>query len=316
MVATMGQEDNYGNRLEWRFSHGLPFGASLDVSSPSDTRRMDSIARGVFDVKWADLEPDPGMLAALDCADGVGDHAAAGFEAYSDCSDQNAKKNWSNRFADACAVMVADELRRHPRLGRFEVRPYSDGSGTEALTFVAAGKTKRVDVIVATLASGLQMGFSLKGLNFPDVGGNYTKNLTGRTYELLDEVGAIHEYQSAAFMVGLYFLPLLATSDKLRAPSSFAKTVAHLRARSGRIDYSLASQLRKCDAAAVALYACGHPDEPVPRGVVRYFDVMNAPPRRGLPRVGTTLDLEGLVARFASQQAMDEADIEYVSSEE
>lgn len=251
-------------------------------------------------MRWTDLSPEIAMTAALDFAESAAPRVTAL------AGGREPKHRWSNRFADACAQMVADELRRHPRLSKFEIRPNEDGTGREARTFIAAGKKKQVDVIAATLASGLQVGFSLKGLNFVGPGGNYDHNLTGRTYELQDEVGAIHEYQAAAFVVGLYFLPVLAAEDKTSAPSSFARTVAHLRARTGRLDHTLPSQLRRCDAAAVALYAAGDPGEEIERGVVRYLDVFDAPPRRGRPRVETTLTLPQLVNRFAEMQARDE----------
>jgi hypothetical protein len=250
------------------------------------------------------------MVGALDAADQGGARAEALV------GDQQLKKNWSNRFADACAQMVADALRRNGHLGRFEIRPRADGSGREALTFVAVGKEKNVDVIAATLASGLQVGVSLKSLNFRAPDGNFDRNLTGRTYELQDEVGAIHEYQAAAFMVGLYLLPVRAADDKTaRAPSSFARTVAHLRARTGRVDVMLASQFRRCDAAAVGLYATDDSDDPFPRGVVRYLDVEDDPPRRGRPQLVTTSDLDGLVARWAERHAMDEAAIDWAGPE-
>lgn len=261
-------------------------------------------------MRWEELDADAAMVAALDAADAGGTRAAAL------AGEQQAKKNWSNRFADACAQMVADALRRNARLSKFAIRPRADGSGKEALTFVAAGKEKSVDVIAATLASGLQLGVSLKGLNFRDADGRFDHNLTGRTYELQDEVGAIHEYQAAAFMVGLYLLPVRAADDKTaRAPSSFARTVAHLRARTGRVDAMLASQFRRCDAAAVGLYATDDPDDPYPRGAVRFLDVEDDPPRRGRPRIDTTLDLDELVARWAERHAMDEAAIDWAEPE-
>lgn len=259
--------------------------------------------------RWADLDPCPQMLRALQAADreGLRSDALDG--------DRNPKHGWSNRFADSCAQMVADEARKHKRLKKYEIRPLEDGTGKEARTFVAAGQKKQVDVIVATLASGLQMGFSLKGLNFRGPNSNFDHNLTGRTYELLDEVGAIHEYQAAAFMVGLFFLPIMAAYDKKTAASSFAHTVAHLRARTGRTDLSLPSQNRRCDAAAVALYGAGDPDDTVPRGVVRFMDVSDNPPKRGLPQVHTTLGLKELIERFAAVQERDEMNIKWADPE-
>lgn len=256
---------------------------------------------------WADLDADRAMLEALDLA---GPRPLDGGRA--------AKNNWSNRFADACAVMVADVVRRNEEFGRFEVRPNPDGSGREALTFVGSGDQKRVDVLASTLASGLQLGVSLKGMNFRDgQSGNYDKNLTGRTYELQAEVSAIHGYQPEAFLVGLFFLPVGATGDKRTGASSFARTVAHLRSRTGRIDTTLPSQLVRCDAAAVALYSPGDPDDGVTRGAVRFFDVMTDPPRRGRPKIETTLDLPGLVDRWAEhRQRAAGSRIDYVEPEE
>lgn len=250
------------------------------------------------------------MLAALDAADSV-----QSYEQALRSEDHNHKRNWSNRFADGCAQIVADAVRAHPAFGKFEVRPNPDGSGKEALTFVAAKQTKRVDVIAATLATGLQLGISLKGLNFRDESSSYDHNLTGRTYELQDEVGVIHEYQPSSFVAALYFLPIQATHDKVKALTSFARTVAHLRARTGRVDPFLPSQLRRCDAAAVALYVPGVPGDLFSRGVVRYFDVAQDPPRRGRPRVETTLALGDWVDQLASAHANSEADIDWAEPE-
>ncbi|MFA9431178.1 hypothetical protein [Egicoccus sp. AB-alg2] len=243
-------------------------------------------------MKWAELEPSPDMVAALDAA---GERPFDGTRA-----DKN---NWSNRFADACAVMVAKSVARHPVWSKFEVRPNPDGSGRESLTFVAGGDQKRVDVIASTLATGLQLGVSLKGMNFRDAtSGNFDKNLTGRTYELQAEVSAIHGYQPQAFLVGLFFLPLASTQDKKSGASSFARAVAHLRARTGRLDPTLPSQLARCDAAAIALYVPGDPEDEAQRGAVRFLDVHDAPPHRGRPRVETTLTLGKVVDRWAVQR--------------
>lgn len=261
-------------------------------------------------MRWEELEPDPAMALAL----GNTDEGGSRVEALD--GNRELRHGWSNRFADECAQMIADALRRNSHFRRFELRPHADRTGREALTFVAAGRKKRVDVIAATLATGLQLGVSLKGLNFPGSNRNYDHNLTGRTYELQDEVGVIHEYQPAAFIVGLYMLPLHAVSDKTeRAPSSFARTVAHLRARTGRTDPTLASQFRRCDAAAVGLYVPNEPGHFSPAGVVRFLDVKDDPPRRGRPQVDTTLDLDELVARWAQRHAMDEAAIEWADPE-
>jgi len=270
--------------------------------------------------KWADLEPDPAMVVALDQADGAVSRADAV------SGGRESRLAWSNRFADACAVMVASEVRNHPAFRKLIVRPERDGPA-EPLTFVAGDNEKKVDVVVSSVVSGLQVGFSLKGMNFRDgVGLQFDKNLTGRTYELQDEVSVIHRYQPAAFMVALYFLPIAATRDKKSdtSPSSFARAVSRLRARTGRLDPMLPSQMDRVDMAAVALYVPGDTEQlgefsyndELERGVARYFDVTEDPPRRGWPRVDTTLDLAGLVGRVAGAIVSDEDRVDWAEPEE
>ena len=256
-------------------------------------------------MKWRDLAPDPRMVAALEEADRPVLRAVALLGA------REMRHKWSNAFADACARMLAAEVRNHSTFKGLHVLPGEDGD-SEPPTYVAGQKRKRVDVVVSSLVSGLQVGISLKGMNFRDEGGwQFDKNLTGRTYELQDEVRLIHEYQPAAFLVAVYFLPLGATEDKKSeaSESSFARTVQHLRARTGRLDASLPSQLARVDMAVVALYVPGDVEvfgresysDSFPRGVVRFLDVLTAPPRRGRPRVETTLSLGQLVDLIAER---------------
>lgn len=259
------------------------------------------------------------MLGALDEAD----RAIPRNEAIAGSGP--ARNKWSNRFADACAVMVANEVRAHDAFKLLEVRPRADGPA-EPLTFVAGDRTKKVDVVVSSVVSGLQVGFSLKGMNFRDASGlQFDKNLTGRTYELQDESSVIHRYQPAAFLVALFFMPLAATDDKRSSasPSSFAHAVSHLRARTGRLDVTLPGQMDRADMAAVGLYVPGDDEQigefaytdEVARGVVRYFDVEDSPPKRGRPRIETTLDLRGLVDRVAARVRPTEDDIEWAEPE-
>ncbi len=200
--------------------------------------------------------------------------------------------------------MIARGFRNSGLFKKLNVLP-DDASNAEPPVFVAAEKRKRVDVVVASQVSGLQVGVSLKGMNFrDDTGGHFDKNLTGRTYEMQDEMRLVHEYQAAAFMCAIYFLPLAACVDKSEG-SSFSHTVEHLRSRTGRLDNTLPGHFAKADMSFVALYSAGdiepeHPNAtPAERGVIRYFNVMEAPPKRGRPRIETTLSLMDLVALVA-----------------
>lgn len=272
------------------------------------------------DDRWVDLAPDPEMLRALQQADSAVERATA----ISGTRDQRNK--WSNRFADACAVMVARQVRSHASFEGLVVRPTGAGPA-EPLTFVAGEREKKVDVVVSSIVSGLQVGFSLKGMNFRDSNGlQFDKNLTGRTYELQDEVSVIHRYQPASVLVALYFMPLASTDDKRsdRRPSSFARAVAHLRARTGRLDPALPSQMDRVDAAAVGLFVPGDSEQigdfsyqdDVAKGVARYFDVEVDPPRRGRPRVETTMNLGGLIDLVARKVRPSAEQISWADPEE
>jgi hypothetical protein len=217
--------------------------------------------------------------------------------------------------------MIARAVGLHPTFKRFRVLPTPEGPH-EPRTFVAGGQKKKLDVAVSSAISGLQVAISLKAGNFRDKeGGQFDKNLTGRSYELQDEARLIHDYQPLALVVAVYFLPIGATTDKISGESSFARTVVHLRRRTGRLDPALPSHQGKLDQAAVALYVPGddEPDRPehnlLARGVIRYFDVNRNPPRRGRPLVEETMDLAGLVTWIASAYDPDAAAVTWGEAE-
>jgi len=254
---------------------------------------------------WRDLDASDAMLEALDAA---GPRPDAG--------TTEEKRQWGQRFADACAVGFANALRGNVLFSRLEIRPNADGSGQESLTGVGGRGQKKVDVIASTLASGLQVAISLKAENFAPADGNYGRNLKNRLYELQDEVRAIHEYQPRAFVVGVFYLPLDATVDRA-GRSSFARTVANLRSRTGRIDYSLPTQLNRIDWSVVGLYVPEDvPGGPI-RGVVRYFDVGKPPPQRGRPKTETTMSLAQVIGQIADDFKRDAGEVvEYADPEE
>ena len=110
--------------------------------------------------KWKDLQPEKPLLEALRK---VGERPP-------DTAGQNAKKNWSKFFADACAMMFAAALRQQPAFSRFEVFPTSKGEKSEYLTGARGrGRGKKVDVAVSNISAGLQVALSLKAGNFIDV---------------------------------------------------------------------------------------------------------------------------------------------------
>lgn len=251
--------------------------------------------------RWADLAPEGRVRDALDRADGPLAYMSA-----ESGGTVDEKRNWSNRFADACARLLApvvrDAMQELGAPGDLEVYPAPEGTG-ERLVLLGEGSRKRIDVAVVHRLGGLRIDLSLKGLNFRDLqGGQYDKNLTGRTYELEDELRQVRRLQPSAFVFALYWLPLHATSDKTSGESSFARTVVHLRARLQRGAAGAVRSPDRLDGAGVVLYAPYdiplESGQIVRRGVARCSDVAVDPPRRGRPRVDTTLSLAELVLQW------------------
>ena len=242
-------------------------------------------------MKWQDLPSEPAVMDALI-------HAGIRLEN----GTQNEKRRWSERFADGCAVAIADSFR-YSSLASKRIRPENLDNGTEPLTPLGSGTSKRIDVTVSDDLLGLEIGVSLKGLNFRDGGSqSYDKNLTGRLYELGDEVRLVHEHLPHAFMVGVFFLPLASCVDKKteRANSSFTNTVMKLRERTGRLDPALAAHSARCDASFVCLYSLGQEIDGCALGAARFFPVNAPPPRRGRPILDVTINLTQMVSRIIS----------------
>lgn len=279
---------------------------------------------------WLDLDPDPAMLAALTYAEQEASRSEireelARVHSITNVTQRNReravlrdmRKRWSERFATACATMLANEVRKHQVISRrYSVLPNKDGTGQETFTPLGYSKGKRIDVVVTGPLVGLQIGISLKGLNFADDGsGNHDKNLTGRLYELRDEVSVVHDHLPRAFMAAFFFMPVSGCVDKTeKAPSSFAHLVAELRARTGRLDPSVGAHAWRCDFAAVGLYSPGDPwdvEYGLSSATVRYFPVTHAngddnpPPRRGLPVLSSTTDLGGIVDELLRRAVAD-----------
>jgi len=263
--------------------------------------------------RWADLKPEPDIVNAL---------ARAGTRPPDippdGAEEQEARRErhaWSKSFADGCAVAVAEAFRKSRLLKKKKkkkVLPESIEKGTEPVTPLGSGTSKRIDVTIADPVLGLEIGVSLKGLNFKDgKNRNYDKNVTGRLYELGDEVRLVHEHLPHCFMVGVFFLPVESTDDKRSksTPSSFANTVIKLRGRTGRLDAALGAQSMRCDASFVGLYTTG--EEGLDPGVIRFFDTSNPPPMRGRPRVADTLSLSELATDIIARAAFSVTKIEW-----
>jgi len=249
------------------------------------------------DGRWATLNADLRLIKALNFADDP--------QPYTWCDAEGSvhdKRNWSNRFADACAHLVAPIARAaiSDLGGPSDLSVYPELGGTaEKPVILGEGSKKRIDVAVVHWLGGLRIDLSLKGMNFRGETGNYDHNLTGRTYELEDEIRVVRQRQPAAFVFALYWLPILGGSDKAQGDSSLARTVLHLRARVHKGPPGTARDPSRLDGGGVALYTpvetTTFGGELIERGVVRCLDVLTDPPRRGRPQVETTLTLDELI---------------------
>lgn len=189
---------------------------------------------------------------------------------------QPEKKNYAERLSRNLAARVAQQLR--PTFPT--VLPGPDGKGQES--FVRSSKGyKKLDVNYSTAELGLGLGVSIKTINFPDgKSGRYTKNYTRADGELRAEATDYHDRQPFAVMVAMIFLPLDCCDDgnvNSKAPSSFGYAVQTFRFRAGRQKSSDLSML--FERVFIGLYETDETNF----GEVVFFDVMEAPPKRGRP---------------------------------
>lgn len=194
---------------------------------------------------------------------------------------QAEKKNYAESLSRALAARLAQTLR-----GTFpEILPAADGSGQESKARAAKG-LKKLDINYSTVQLGLGLGVSIKTINFRDAATRrYTKNYTRADGELRAEASDYHERQPYAVLIAVVFLPSDACDDGGKtAPSSFGQAVQIFRFRAGRRKPSDTSML--FERVFIGLYETDERRF----GEVAFFDVMNAPPKRGRPSALMTFE--------------------------
>lgn len=183
------------------------------------------------------------------------------------------KKNYAERLSRALAQRFADDLRA----GFPGILPDAQGKGQESRARTAKG-VKKLDVNYSTPELGLGLGLSVKTINFPDgASGRYTKNYTRADGELRAEASDYHVRQPYALLVGIVFIPMDACDDGAQGPSSFGQAIKIFRFRAGRLSPGHDPNL--FERVFVALYETSSNGF----GEVGFFDVMEAPPRKGRP---------------------------------
>jgi hypothetical protein len=198
------------------------------------------------------------------------------------------KKNWAQRFSNALAITIADQLR--PKYPNARVTPRPDGSGQE---FSVGGKVdrKRTDVGIWDDAAGLVAGVSIKTYTFRDTHkatrtrpariGRYVRNVKRNDMELRDEADTLHRRQPYAVLTALFFMNEDACWDGVSGQSSFAHAVFTLRKRTGRVGPDARFDL--FEQVFIGLF-----DE---AGRVRFFDVRQSPRRNQPPDDTDTISL-------------------------
>jgi hypothetical protein len=187
------------------------------------------------------------------------------------------KKNYAERLSRALATRVARQLR--PTFP--DILPGVDGSGHESRARSSKGY-KRLDVNYSTPELGLGLGVSIKTINFRDAS---TKRYT--------KASDYHERQPYAVMVALIFLPMDSCDDgdpRGKAPSSFGQAVTIFRFRAGRqkpVDPAVLFE-----RVFIGLYET----EEARLGEVEFFDVTEAPPKRGRP--ARTLNFDEVIGEI------------------
>lgn len=187
---------------------------------------------------------------------------------------QSEKKNYAERLSRATATVIANALRKDfPG-----ITPDAEGKRQEVPARTSKG-LKKLDVNYSTSELGLGLGVSIKTINFPDPGSaRYTKNFTRADNELRAEAKDYHERQPYAVLVGVVFLPIEACMDGKTGASSFGQAIRIFRHRANRKNPKNEQELFERVFVAVYEYA---PDR---RGEVVFFDVLDTPPKRGVPK--------------------------------
>jgi hypothetical protein len=220
----------------------------------------------------------------------------AGDRSWVEKQERKEKKNYAEALSRALAQRFANELRTEFK----EILPDERGHGHESRARSSRG-IKKLDVNYSTPELGLALGLSIKTINFRDSSTKrYTKNYTRADAELRAEASDYHERQPWAVMAAIVFLPSDACDDGGgNNPSSFGSAVKAFRQRAGRSSPNDSSML--FERIFIGLYDT----TPESFGTVGFFDVLNAPPKTGRPKVLMSLSdvMASIVATYNARNS-------------
>ena len=203
-------------------------------------------------------------------------------------ASQNVKRAYSELFSLDVAEWVAGYIQNDSRLYKL--------LSPEAPVPTVYGE-KRLDVGGQDRDGYLALDVSIKTFNSKDGrSGKYTKNKTGRCYELMGESLDLRSTYPQAVLVALIFLPLDGCHDHTeKAASSFSDQVKQF----SKV-VQPATGWHMFDFVFMGL----HNRE----GEIFFFDTRNTPPERGRPADAWRLSTEDMLERFMHTVRDREAD--------
>lgn len=188
------------------------------------------------------------------------------------------KHAYAHKLSTSLAQKFADGLRPKFR----GILPDEQGAKHKSRSGSASG-LKKLDVNYSTTQIGLELGVSIKTLNFRDESTKqFTKNIKRLDSELRAEAEDYHKRQPYAVLAALVFMPDEAASDS-ENKSSLRHAWEVFRTRSGRS--SNTNEVSRFERLWLCVYGASEQSF----GECKCHDVSEEFPPTGLPKSGQTI---------------------------
>lgn len=138
------------------------------------------------------------------------------------------KRQYSDDLSRVFSVALEVSMRTH-----FPHTASGEGTGTNA---ASASGIKSIDVAFNIEGLFLGLGLSVKVVGLPEEGRGYTHNLKRVSEEWNLETVNYHRYMPYSIIVGMFFLPVDAMTDR-KQKTSLSASLNHFRGYRGRSDH-------------------------------------------------------------------------------